>query len=336
MAVAATAPALPVRRRLPIELLGGWEVGLIVFLVLLYLVGVYINPRFFGGAEALSSVMRDAARYGVMAVGMTFVIVNKDLDLSVGSLYGLTSVVFSVSFSPSYFDSGLVTAIGWSLAIGLLVGLINGTLVTVLRVPAFIATLTILFIGRGFVLGLSGGKTISYIDKARSFPEFFLIGENNSWGFNNQVFVFAIFAVIGAILLAKTRAGYQTFATGGNELAATYAGISTRWVRMRAYFMSAFCATIGGLMQIAQDRGMIAQSGQGLELIVIASVIVGGASILGGRGRVFGSMLGVILGETLEQKRFFDQMTAGNDDLLGRRHMSIGTGDGVMGVRWIE
>jgi len=296
MAVAiTTAPPAAVRRRLPIELIGGWEVGLIVFLVILYLIGVYINPRFFGGAAALSSVMRDSARYGVMAVGMTFVIVNKDLDLSVGSLYGLTSVVFSVCFSPSYLDSGLVTAIGWSLAIGLLVGLINGVLVTILRVPAFIATLTVLFIGRGFVLGLSNGKTISYIDKARSFPEFFTIGENNGWGFNNQVFVFAVFAVIGAFLLAKTRIGYQTFATGGNELAATYAGIGTRWVRMRAYLMSAFCATIGGLMQVAQDRGMIAQSGQGLELIVIASVIVGGSSILGGRGRVFGSMLGVIL-----------------------------------------
>src|SRR4051794_20194565 len=87
------------RRRLPIEMLGGWEVGLIVFMILLYLVGVYINPRFFGGTEAISSVMRDAARYGVMAVGMTFVIVNKDLDLSVGSLYGVTAVVFSVAFS---------------------------------------------------------------------------------------------------------------------------------------------------------------------------------------------------------------------------------------------
>src|SRR5437763_8668912 len=295
MAVAATAPAPPARRRLPIELIGGWEVGLIIFLIALYLIGVYINPRFFGGAQALSSVMRDAARFGVLAVGMTFVIVNKDLDLSVGSLYGLTCVVFSVAFSPAYFDSNLITAIGWSIAIGLLVGVINGTLVTVLRVPAFIATLTILFIGRGFVTGLSGGKTISYIDKAKHFPEFFTIGENNSWGFNNQVFVFAIFAVVGAIVLSKTRMGLQTFATGGNELAATYAGISTRWVRMRAYLMSAFCATIGGLMQVAQDRGMIAQSGQGLELIVIASVIVGGASILGGRGRVFGSMLGVIL-----------------------------------------
>jgi ribose transport system permease protein len=226
---------------------------------------------------------------------MTFVIVNKDLDLSVGSLYGLTAVVFSVAFSPSYFDAGLVTAIVWAVAIGLLVGLVNGVLVTVLRVPAFIATLTILFIGRGFVTGLSGGKTISYLAKAKEYPAFFVIGENNAWGFNNQIWVFILFTVVGAFLLAKTRIGYQTFATGGNELAASYAGIPTRWVRMRAYLMSAFCATVAGLMQVAQDRGMIAQSGSGLELIVIAAVIVGGASILGGRGRIFGSALGVIL-----------------------------------------
>lgn len=283
------------RRRPPIELIGGWEVGLIIFMILLYLVGVYINPKFFGSAAALASVMRDAARYGVMAVGMTFVIVNKDLDLSVGSIYGLIAAVFSVSFSPSYFNTDLWVAIAWALAIGLLVGLINGTLVTILRVPAFIATLTVLFIGRGIVTGVSGGKTISYLTKAKEYPEFFIIGENNAWGFNNQVFVFVVFSVIGAILLAKTRAGYQTFATGGNELAASYSGIPTPWVRMRAYLLSAFCATIAGLMQVAQDRGMIAQSGAGLELIVIASVIVGGASILGGRGRVFGSMLGVIL-----------------------------------------
>src|SRR4029079_11192443 len=221
MSAAVTAPS-PSHRRLPLEIFGGWEVGLLIFLILLYLAGVYINPKFFGSAAALSSVMRDAARFGVLAVGMTFVIVNKDLDLSVGSLYGLTCVVFSVAFSPAYFDSNLITAIGWSVAIGLLVGVINGTLVTVLRVPAFIATLTILFIGRGFVTGLSGGKTISYIDKARQFPEFFIIGEDNSWGFNNQVFVFAIFAIVGAFVLAKTRMGFQTFATGGNELAATY------------------------------------------------------------------------------------------------------------------
>lgn len=293
MSVAATLPAH--RRRLPIEIIGGWEAGLIIFLILLYFVGVYINPKFFGSAAALSSVLRDAARYGVMAVGMTFVIVNKDLDLSVGSLYGLTAAVFAVSFAPSYFDSGLMVAIICTLAVGLFVGLINGVLVTVLGVPAFIATLTMLFIGRGIVTGVSGGKTISFLAKAKEHPEFFTLGENNAWGFNNQVFVFAVFAIIGMILLAKTTVGYQTFATGGNELASAYSGIATRWVRMRAYLLSALCATVAGMMQVAQDRALIAQSGQGLELIVIAAVIVGGASILGGRGRVLGSMLGVVL-----------------------------------------
>jgi ribose transport system permease protein len=295
MSAAVTAPSPSSRRRLPLEIVGGWEVGLIIFLILLYLAGVYINPKFFGSTAALSSVMRDAARYGVMAVGMTFVIVNKDLDLSVGSLYGLTAAVFAMSFAPSYFNTGLFLAIIWALAVGLSVGLINGILVTILRVPAFIATLTILFIGRGIVTGLSGGKTISFLAKAKEYPEFFFIGENNAWGFNNQAFVFVVFAGIGMVLLAKTTVGYQTFATGGNELASDYAGIPTRWVRMRAYLISAFCATVAGMMQVAQDRALIAQSGQGLELIVIAAVIVGGSSILGGRGRVLGSMLGVIL-----------------------------------------
>ena len=126
-------------------------------------------------------------------------------------------------------------AIAWTLAIGLFVGLVNGVLVTILRVPAFIATLTMLFIGRGIVTGVSGGKTISFLAKAKEYPEFFFIGENNAWGFNNQVFIFAVFAVVGMVLLAKTTAGYQTFATGGNELASSYAGIPTAWVRMRAY-----------------------------------------------------------------------------------------------------
>ena len=295
MTTADITAATPLRRRLPFNLIGGWEVGLIIFMILLYLVGTYINPKFFGSAAALSSVLRDGARYGVMAVGMTFVIVNKDLDLSVGSLYGLTAAAFAVSFSPAYFDTGIPVAIFWTLLVGLTVGLINGTLVTLLRVPAFIATLTVLFIGRGFVTGLSGGKTISFIGKAEEYPEFFVLGENNAWGFNNQVFIFVIFAAVGMFLLAKTRFGYKTFATGGNELAANYAGIATHWVRMRAYLLSAFCATIAGIMQVAQDRALIAQSGQGLELIVIASVIVGGASILGGRGRVLGSALGVVL-----------------------------------------
>ena len=87
-------------------------------------------------------------------------------------------------------------------------------------------------------------------------------------------------------MLAKTRWGYETFATGGNEQAAIYAGIPTRWVRIRAYLLSSLCATLAGLMAIAQDKGVTSQYGLSAELIVIAAVIIGGASILGGRGRV--------------------------------------------------
>jgi ribose transport system permease protein len=281
--------------RPPPELVGGWEVGLLVLMGLLYLGGAYVNPGFFGSTDAFHALLRDAARYAVMAVGMTFVIVNKDLDLSVGSVYGLVTVVFSMAFSASFYDLGPGAAVLICLLLGLAIGLINGMLVTVLRVPAFIATLTMLLIGRGIVLGLTGGKSILYSTKAAAFPLYFGLGETNLLSFNNQIPIAIVVVAIGAYVLGKTRWGYETFATGGNEQAAVYAGIPTHWVRIRAYLLSALCATIAGLMAVAQDKGTTSQSGLGAELIVIASVIIGGASILGGRGRVIGSCLGAVL-----------------------------------------
>ncbi|HEY7688774.1 MAG TPA: ABC transporter permease, partial [Dongiaceae bacterium] len=276
-----------------LSLIGGWEVGLILFMVVLYIVGTWINPVFFGNADALAAVLRDAARFGVMAVGMSFVIINRDLDLSVGSTVGLVSVVFSITVAPSFYDLSPWIGILVALAVGLTVGLVNGVLVTYLRVPAFIATLTMLFIGRGFVLGLTGGHNIGFAAKAGD--PFFILGERNPLGFNNQIILFIIVAIIGGIILAYTRWGYETYATGGNQLASGYAGINTNKVRIRAFLLSSLCATIAGLMHMAQDKGAHSQYGQGAELIVIAAVIIGGASILGGRGRIFGACLGAVL-----------------------------------------
>jgi ribose transport system permease protein len=272
----------------------GWEAGLLVFMALLYLVGTWVNPRFFGDFTALQSILRDASRYGVMAVGMTFVIVDKDLDLSVGSTFGLIAVVFSILFAPSYYDLPAWFAVLFCLGLGLVIGLFNGLLVTVLRVPAFIATLTMLFIGRGFVLGLTGGKTIAYETKAIDYP-FFVMGVGNSLGFNNQILVFLLVAIVGAVLLGLTRWGYECYAVGGNLQAAEYAGIPARWVRTRSFVLSSLAATLAGLMNVAQDKDVTSQYGLGAELIAIAAVIVGGASIMGGRGRVLGSCLGAIL-----------------------------------------
>jgi ribose transport system permease protein len=280
---------------MPSQFAGGWEIGLLVLMMMLYAVGAWINPDFFGSTTALSALLRDAARYGVMAVGMTFVIVGKELDMSVGSIIGLVAITFGILYEPSRLD----LPVGWAILGGVIVGLaaggVNAMLVGWLRVPAFITTLSMLFVGRGLVLGIGGGQTMSFIAKAAHDPWFFSLGETNMFGFNSQILIFFAVAVLGIIILAKTRIGYQTYAVGGNEQAAQYAGIPARWVRMRVYLFSAGCATIAGLMYMAQDKGLTSQTGQGAELIVIASVIVGGGSVLGGRGRVLGACLGAAL-----------------------------------------
>lgn len=281
--------------RAPSQLAGGWEAGLLGLLLLLYLGGAFVNPAFFGSTEAFHALLRDTSRVAIIAVGMTFVIVNKDLDLSVGSTYGLVAVVFANLFAPSFVNLGIVTSVIFCVLLGVLIGLSNGVLVTILKVPAFIATLTMLFIGRGFVLALTHGQAIYYPAKAKDYPLFFHLGETNLFGFNNQILVFIAVAVVGAYVLAKTRWGYETFATGGNEQAAVYAGIPTNWVRIRAYLISSLCATLAALLSAAQDKGVTPLYGISGELTVIAAVIIGGASILGGRGRVAGSCLGAIL-----------------------------------------
>jgi ribose transport system permease protein len=281
--------------RPPPQLAGTWEVGLLGMICLLFAVGAAINPAFFGSGDALHALLRDSSRVAVMAVGMTFVIANRELDLSVGSTLGLTAVVFSLAFDPNRLDLDIGPAIALTVAVGAAIGIVNGVLVTLLRVPAFIATLTMLLVGRGIVLGLTGGRSILYSLKAQTFGGFFQFGETNSWGFNNQIAIAVLCVAVGAVVLAKTRWGYETLATGGNEQAASYAGIPTAWVRIRAYVLSSLCATLAGLMAVAQDKGVTAQAGLLSELIVIAAVIIGGASILGGRGRVLGSFLGALV-----------------------------------------
>ena len=273
--------------------IGGWEVGLILFMILLYLVGTWINPMFFGNADALAS--RAARRGALRRHGRRHVVRHhQSRSRSVGRLdLGLVAVVFSMAVAPSFYDLSPWIGILAGLVVGVGIGLINGVLVSYLRVPAFIATLTMLFIGRGLVLGLTGGQNIGFA--AKGSDPFFLLGVNNALGFNNQIILFIIVAIIGGLVLAYTRWGYETYATGGNALASGYAGINTNKVRIRAFVLSSLCATIAGLMNMAQDKGAHSQYGYGAELIVIAAVIIGGASILGGRGRIFGACLGAVL-----------------------------------------
>ena len=122
--------------RPPAQLVGGWELGLLILMAILFVGGALINPAFFLSGDAFHAILRDTARYAVVAVGMTFVIVNKDLDLSVGSTNGLVGVAFSILFAPSFNDWGPIPATIFCLVLGTTIGLINGVLVTIPGVTA--------------------------------------------------------------------------------------------------------------------------------------------------------------------------------------------------------
>ncbi len=283
--------------RMPAQLVGGWELGLLVLMAILFAGGALINPAFFGSGDAFHAILRDTARYAVMAVGMTFVIVNKDLDLSVGSTNGLIGVAFSILFAPQFHRLGPGPgAPSFCLALGTFIGLHqrraghHPARAVLHRHPHHAADRARhhprphrrqidRLCGQG-ARAIPGSSTW-----ARPTPSASTTRSRSRWSI----------VAIGAVVLAKTRWGYETFATGGNEQAAAYAGIPTRWVRIRAYLLSSLCATLAGLMAITQDKGVTAQAGLSAELIVIAAVIIGGASILGGRGRVIGACLGATL-----------------------------------------
>ena len=276
------------------RMFGGWEFGLIALMAALYVGGVLVNPTYFFSGDAMTAVFRDGSRVGILACGMMFVMVAKELDLSVGSTMGVVCAAFALCYSPSYLDLGIGTAIVVSIIAGLLIGLLNGFLTTILLVPAFIATLTTLFIGRGLVLAVTAGRSIGFVQKARSAHWFFALGEKSPLGFYNQTAAFAIVAVIAMVLLARTRWGYETYAAGGNDVASAYAGLPVRWIKARAYLLSSITAIIAGLLFVAQTKGVDSNTGLGLELIVIAATIVGGGAIAGGRGRVAGACFGAI------------------------------------------
>ena len=262
------------------QLVGGWEVGLLALMALLYLGGAILNPAFFGTTDAFQALLRDTARFGVMAVGMTFVIVNKDIDLSVGSTFGLDRRRLRLRLQHRALRHGRRSRRSSSASsLGAAIGLDQRRAghrppgARLHRHADHAADRARLRPrpDRRAVDPLSASRRATTTGSSRS-------ARPTRSGFNNQIIIALVIVAIGAIVLAKTRWGYETLATGGNEQAAIYAGIPTNWVRIRAYILSSLCATVAGLMTVAQDKGITSQAGLLAELIVIAAVIIGGAS----------------------------------------------------------
>lgn len=244
------------------------------------------TPRFLS-ASNISNVLEQAAVIGIIAAGSTMIIVLAEIDLSVGSIVGLSAVVAAGVLREHY---PAVVAMAAGIGVGVAVGLLNGLLVAIARLPSFIVTLGTLLVGRGLVQTLLQGIPIT------GFPaDFRSIGSGDSFGLPNPVLVAGIAFAGLRFVVTRTAFGRRVFAVGGNPIASRYAGLSIRKVRVAAFVICGALAGLAGMVLMARVNAAQPNSGTGYEFAAIAAVILGGASFNGGRGSVIGTAFGVLI-----------------------------------------
>lgn len=266
----------------------------VLVLALLIILFSSLAPNFFT-ANNLSILSKHVAISAILAIGMTFVILAGGIDLSVGSLAGLGGMVagYSILHPVGAIPAGTISAIIAACGACLIVGAINGWLVSRTGVAPFIATLGTLYIARGAALLLSGGKTFPNL--AAASPSFASIGQGFFLGIPAPVWMMLLLYAAAAFIAAKTPFGRHVYAIGGNERAAHLAGIRVSRVRLITYLFSALCGGFVGLIIASQLEAAHPATGESFELNSIAAVVLGGTSLSGGRGSVTGSLIGAFV-----------------------------------------
>ena len=297
--VEAAAAAPPTAARSPLQrLLGSPAVrsaGLVVALLLLCVVGFATAGERFASVDNLLTVLRAAAILGVLAIGMTFVITGGGIDLSVGSVTGLASIWASTLATQTIArDAHWIVVVFTAVAVGVVAGLVNGVLVAYGRVVAFIATLAMLVAARGLAEIISDRRT--QIVAVEPFLDVF---RGDLLGIPVLIWIFAVVAVAGWFLLNRTTFGRRTVAVGGNPEAARLAGIRVQRHTVYLYMLTGATAGIAAVMFLARTTSGSSTHGLLYELDAIAAVVVGGTLLVGGRGTIVGTVLGVLLFATL-------------------------------------
>lgn len=257
------------------------------FVVVFLFFAVLLRDEGFLTANNLLNIVRQTAIITVIAVAMTYVIACAEIDLSVGSVAGLSSVCTAMALS----EWGLVPGVLAGLAVGIVVGSINGGLVSLLGIPSFLVTLGML----GVAFGTAQWITESAPQPILSDTYNLIFGSGNIGPIPGLLFWSAAFVVVGAIVLAKTPYGRQVLATGGNRTAAEYTGVNTRRIKFTVLLVSGVVAAIAGMLYAGRLQSGRFQWGTGDELSAIAAVILGGTSLFGGSASVIGTLFGCLL-----------------------------------------
>lgn len=260
---------------------------LIAFVV--FMIGFSIANSRFIDPDNIMGVIRSSAILGVMALGVTFVVISGNLDLSVGSMMSFSTIVVL----DLHDKIGPFMAIPTMFVMTMALGAFIGFLVAYLKLNSLIVTLGMLSAIHGLTLTYSGGKNMDIADKEGTW--FKVFGQGDVMGIPVPILIFVLLAAILGLILAKTPFGRSVYAVGGNGVAATFSGLRRPRVVFMCYIISSFCVATAGLLQASRSLGSQNTVGQGLELEVLAAVILGGASLLGGSGTVFKTVIGVLI-----------------------------------------
>ncbi len=245
---------------------------------------------------------RHVAINAFLAIGMTFVIVSGGIDLSVGSILGLCGMIVGALIDVGmplpifgvviYFHTWFIVVI--AIAAGAVIGAVNGVIVTRLNVAPFIATLGMLYVARGFALLSNNGSTFPFLNGRPSLGNtgFPFLGEGNILGVPVSIWLLVAVALLAAFVANRTPFGRHVYAVGGNERAADLSGVRVRRIRFRVYMISGALAALSGLIVTSQLIAANPASGETYELNAIAAAVLGGTSLMGGRGTIGGTIIG--------------------------------------------
>ena len=248
----------------------------------------------FRQLENIINVTRNFSFIGIVAMGMTLVILTGGIDLSVGSVWAMSAVLAASLMSQGWL---MIPAICVALLAATLVGFFNGLCVTRLNMSPFVPTLASLAIARSLALVITRGRPISSFGPQQD--AFLWIGGGSIFGIPNPVVLFIVVAAILWIVLSRTVWGRRVYAVGGNEKAARLTGLNVRRLKVAVYIISSFCAGLAGIVQASYLSSVTASLATGQELSVIAATVIGGVNLAGGEGTVFGVVIGTIMLEIL-------------------------------------
>lgn len=261
--------------------------GILIALLVICIILSVATPYFFT-AQNLLIVLRQVSINGILAIGVTFVIIAGGIDLSLGSVIALTGVIAASFAHPNTYP--LVVPLLLAILSGVAIGTINGLTITIGRVAPFIVTLGMMTIARGLALVFSNGRPVTNLS-----PSFNFIGGGDILHIPVPILLFVLVIITSSVILKYTRIGRYIYAVGGNENAAKASGILVSRVKLFAYIMCSGLAALAGIVLAARINTGQPNAGIAYELDAIAAVVIGGTSLLGGRGSIAGTVTGVLI-----------------------------------------